>query len=363
MLAAATAGNKALFAGGYWVTMNANGSVASHNIEDIVDVFDAETQQWSVQYLSEARWWLAATSVGTKAMFAGGLRSTSGASFTRTVDIYDGADGVTNRWSTALLSEGRGTLAAASVGTKALFAGGHRYRFGIGWEYLDTVDIYDDTDGSWSTAQLSSNRSKIGAATAGTKALFAGGGSSGSTYWDVVDIYDDADGSWSTGALSQAREYITGISVGNKALFAGGRYYDSGTVYSDVVDIYDATSDTWSAATLTQGRYLMAAASLGPYALFAGGQIQGSSSDVIDVYDSRTGQWSTLELSLARSGLAGTTVGDYAIFAGGSGAGSDGEVDIYRIPEPGTLTMCLLGLPALVRRRARARRENKFSGK
>ena len=37
------------------------------------------------------------------------------------VDLYDSGTG---RWSTAQLSQGRGSLAATSVGTVAIFAGG-----------------------------------------------------------------------------------------------------------------------------------------------------------------------------------------------------------------------------------------------
>jgi hypothetical protein len=75
---------------------------------------------WSTAQLSEGRTILAATSVGSLAMYAGGLSSkTSYAS--RTVDIYDVATGL---WSTAQLSVARFGLSATSVQTLALFAGG-----------------------------------------------------------------------------------------------------------------------------------------------------------------------------------------------------------------------------------------------
>ena len=55
------------------------------------------------------------------------MRATAGGSYTaggtyyNVVDIYNGATGA---WSTAQLSVARGSLAAASVGNVALFAGG-----------------------------------------------------------------------------------------------------------------------------------------------------------------------------------------------------------------------------------------------
>ncbi|MCP3914133.1 MAG: hypothetical protein GY711_01090 [bacterium] len=48
--------------------------------------------------------------------------------------------------------------AATSVGTKAIIAGGY---------YTDVVDIYDDTTGTWSVAALSVPRSQLTATTVG----------------------------------------------------------------------------------------------------------------------------------------------------------------------------------------------------
>ncbi len=39
---------------------------------DVVDLYDSGTGRWSTAQLSQARWELSATSVGTVAIFAGG---------------------------------------------------------------------------------------------------------------------------------------------------------------------------------------------------------------------------------------------------------------------------------------------------
>ena len=50
------------------------------------------------------------------------MRATAGSGgYSNVVDLYDSGTG---RWSTAQLSQARGDLSAASVGTVAIFAGG-----------------------------------------------------------------------------------------------------------------------------------------------------------------------------------------------------------------------------------------------
>jgi hypothetical protein len=105
----------------------------------------APAQGWSTARLSQARYYLSATSVGTVAVFAGGengklldvcmyivlpcgsdcflMRATAvnAPFYYNVVDLYDSGTG---QWSTAQLSVARSRLAATSVGTVAIFAGG-----------------------------------------------------------------------------------------------------------------------------------------------------------------------------------------------------------------------------------------------
>ena len=53
------------------------------------------------------------------------------------------------------------------------------------------VDIYDDATGQWSTATLAEARCSLAATTLGTQALFAGGCTVGNGKSDLVDLYDD----------------------------------------------------------------------------------------------------------------------------------------------------------------------------
>jgi hypothetical protein len=100
---------------------------------------------------------------------------------------------------------------------------------------LNVVDIYDSSSNTWSTHTLSQARANLAATTVGTKAIFAGGSGS-----NVVDIYDSSSNTWSTATISQARSSLAATTVGTKAIFAGGykAIFAGETWYSNVVDIY-----------------------------------------------------------------------------------------------------------------------------
>jgi hypothetical protein len=140
-------------------------------------------------------------------------------------------ESVTDSWSQATLSQPRYWLTATTVGTKAFFAGGL-----LNGSASNVVDIYDYVAGTWSTAHLSAPRLELTATTVGTTAIFAGGWDLNNASW-VVDIYDSVSGTWTTSSLSQARFDLAGTSVGNLALFAGGST-SSGISLSARVDIF-----------------------------------------------------------------------------------------------------------------------------
>ncbi len=324
-LAATTVGTKAIFAGG--TVFGSSMDFEPTNYSTAVDIYDNASGTWSSATLSRGRTELAAATAGTKALFAGGRHE--GGTFNVTssdvVDIYNNSTGT---WSTANLSEARHQLAAASVGTKAFFAGGFSYENG----YTSAVDIYDNATGMWTTASLSSPRASLTATSVGTKVFFAGGIGPGGVYSDVVDIYDNGTDMWSTATLSQARQYLASTIVGTKVLFGGGRL--TGDVQSTLVDIYDNSTDTWSTATLSEARDFLAATSSGTMAFFAGGYIGGDFTNTIDIYEESTDTWTTGVLSVDRSSMGATSVGNKVIFAGGLGLNTMADglvVDMYDV--------------------------------
>lgn len=96
-----------------------------------VNVYDINLDKLTpVADLSQARGYLAATSVGNYALFGGGIWSAG----LNVIDIYDMS--LTKAQNSQLLSQGRYGLSAASVGSYALFGGG------ISSSYSNVVDAY-----------------------------------------------------------------------------------------------------------------------------------------------------------------------------------------------------------------------------
>jgi hypothetical protein len=200
------------------------------------------------------------------------------------------------------LDVARTGIGATSAGSLALFAGGRD-----GSTLLDTVDIYDNDTGLWTTENLSVARPLTDRAVAsvGSLAFFAGGQFTGSVpfFWsNVVDIYDAQTGNWTTETMSLARGELSLTAVGNTMLFAGG---GTGTTYSptDIVERYDVTTGQWGPIShLSQARFTMAATTVAGKALFAGGAVeQISSLDDLDVFE--LDPWTDLGGSTA--GIAG----------------------------------------------------------
>ena len=84
----------------------------------------------------------------------------------------------------------------------------------------------------------------------------------------TVDIFNATNGVWTTADLSVARADYVATSLPNYglAMFAGGPSQNT-------VDIFNARSVVWTTAVLSVARYVLAATSLPNYglAIFAGG--------------------------------------------------------------------------------------------
>jgi hypothetical protein len=86
----------------------------------------------------------------------------------------------------------------------------------------NTVDVFDVSSGLWTTAALSVARGALAAASVGSFAIFAGGYDSQGNILNSVDLWNATSGLWSTSSLSVARYWLAATSVGDLALFAGG---------------------------------------------------------------------------------------------------------------------------------------------
>ncbi|MEE8469112.1 MAG: hypothetical protein V3T22_11695, partial [Planctomycetota bacterium] len=105
-------------------------------------------------------------------------------------------DTATGIWSTTQLSIARGWLAATTVGDKAIFAGGTDDIFaGPNGLYYDRVDIYDASSDTWSQDTLSVGRAYLTAATLRGRVMVAGGWRTPNESLSVIDIFDYTVGS------------------------------------------------------------------------------------------------------------------------------------------------------------------------
>jgi len=273
--------------------------------------------------LSQGRGHLAATSLGELIFFGGGYNATATSA---QVDIYNSTSG---NWTTATLSVAHGDLAATSLGDLVFFAGG--------WNgsYVNVVDIYNVSSENWSTATLSQARSELCAASVSNLVFFAAGQNS-SGYSNVVDIYSVANNTWTTATLSAARKDVAAVSYGDIVLFGGGY---NGQNYSAVVDVYNTTNGIWSTLTppLSVPRGGLVALSLFDLIFFAGGETNsgcGAASNVVDVYNLTDNSYKILYMSTPRCFAAGAATQNL-ILIGGGGVGNSqtlsGTVDVYNV--------------------------------
>ncbi|HQU77587.1 MAG TPA: T9SS type A sorting domain-containing protein [Chitinophagales bacterium] len=224
-IAAGAAGNKIVFAGGwYW-----NGSY-SIVFSNKADIYDVTTGLWSSVLLSKKRDNISVAVVGDQIIFAGGS-GTAGA--VNTVDIYHAS---TNTWTVSSMPAAGYGYKTAVIGTDAYFTG---YAFGD----FDAVYRYNTLTGVWNTFYLPTSLSNFSLSTVDGRLVFAGGTVPGTnTYSDLVQIFDPLTDSWSYENLSMARTNVTALNIGNVSYFAGGiqAYAYPSPVPSNRVDIFAA---------------------------------------------------------------------------------------------------------------------------
>ena len=89
------------------------------------------------------------------------------------INIYDR---ITHTWTTSQASLPRSGVASVAVGNKVFFAGGVDFdETNYVYDPVSVVDIYDISTNTWSTANLSEPRGSCKAVVSGNKIFFAGG--------------------------------------------------------------------------------------------------------------------------------------------------------------------------------------------
>jgi len=328
---AATVGHKALFAGGAVLTTPGPFSTA------LVDIYDADTDQWSTALLSDKRSGtpVPPITLGNKVYFAGGSTDSG---VNDKVDIYDNANG---QWSIITLPQAALIDSTTAVGDKAIFIS----RSGVSGEAV--AYLYDTVTHQWSSHALPTSCGSGGAA--GSMAVFPGSDNAAIVYDDDtgswfntrtpvsyndgfgepsiilsignqiilvrqqnLKIYDVDHDRWMSVDLPFESVLRAGIAVGTRVVVCDG--------YS--VALYDVVTGKTTIGTLSGVRENLTIAAVGGKVLFAGGEfedgdMQEKYSDLVDVYDIATARWSTASLSTPRFLTTAATAGNKIIFVGG----------------------------------------------
>lgn len=200
------------------------------DVVKVVNVTSEEITPYTRSYMDASQ---GIASAGKFVLIAGGT-STIGNAYSDRVDIFDTE---TQTWSVGQLSQKRRVISSASVGNYVIFAGGIENGNGS-----DRIDVFDTATMTWTTASLAYGGFRFTTVVAEPYVLIGGAYQTNNA---AVTVFNSTDQTWFTVALSSARYRIGAAAVGNVALFAGG-YSDSQSQVFNTADIFDFTEDVVS---------------------------------------------------------------------------------------------------------------------
>jgi len=254
-----------------------------------VDIYDKETDNWTVEDLTVGRTISGgAVACENKVFFAGGHIHVYPGSlgYTKVIDIYDTE---TEAWSVDSLSIGRCFIGAVAVNGKVYFAGGATGE----QQVTNVIDIYDTEDETWSQDTLSEARGLIAAVAYGDKIYFVGGSKPYAVTSTLIEVYNTSTSSWEDTMHLQVPRIVTALKVKNSLVFAGAADWMNFTYVgyigppNGVVEIYYPETDQWeySVSNLTPARYTYAWASYENKAYYAGGWASSGITDKISILE------------------------------------------------------------------------------
>jgi hypothetical protein len=256
-----------------------------------IDIYDVSEDEWSTHTPSSpGRWMTSAVSGGGKVFIAGGLKYPGGTSYSE-IDVYDKETG---EWSVEYLSISRYFMSAIAYGNKIFFAGGGSYEPAT---IYDIVDIYDLATGTWDTNYLILPRWGIGAAAAGDKVFFAGGCWYPNEVTNFIDVYNINTGEWSLIFLEEERAIISAVAYSDRVYFAGGAKPFNETSY--IIEVYNVSTEEWEEPMYFEELRIVKAMKVKDALVFVGEASYinlstgawGPSNGVVDVYYPETGEW------------------------------------------------------------------------
>ena len=230
---------------------------------DAIDIYNITSNSWSTAKLSVSRYFVSATALEKEgiAFFAGGtlktFSSTGVSSFSNTnvVDVYDANR---NQWSIIYLSQARELIASTTIQNNGIVIFGVGYTR-IGSKSSNVIDIYNYKNNSFTTFFSGIARSYVKSESIGDIALI-GGREEGK-----CDIYNATSGNWTIAIMPNfCRRNYASTSLPNEGLIflAGGYDCASSTSRRNIIDIYNIYTKKWSVKYMQESRYNSAGVSI-----------------------------------------------------------------------------------------------------
>jgi len=256
----------------------------------------------------------------------------------------------------------RTALAAAADAQGNIYAiGGEQFIFSgnsVSVRPVSTVDVYNPTANSWSSAvNMPTARASLAAAVDPHGNIYAIGGLDlvGSTngpgttlvFRDNVEVYNPATSSWSTAAsLPTATAGLAAAADAQGNIYAiGGEILSPSPSAVGNVEVYNPVNNSWSAAaSLPTPRFGLAAAVDARGNIYAIGgtassTVPSSPVSTVEVYNPITNTWNAApNMPTARSGLSAAVDAQGNIYAIGGQDANRNDLSTVEMYNPSTST-------------------------
>ena len=232
----------------------------------LVEFYDVKSKAWSLQTQARPHSWYVSVSAGDKAFFVDGSDNAyyeartgrwtrfslpfyftphSGVAIAGVPYFVDSSGDVrsyntsTKQWRD-VVKTGLGSPQMVAVGTNLLLTG---FTPGNAPTLTVSAALFDTVAEKSLTIAAPPHRVDVVSTVVGSKAIFAGASD------NIVGVFDLATGTWTSTTLSQPRFTMAAATAGNKALFAGGSVGHDPNLLK-TVDIF---TDTFPSPVLSGG--------------------------------------------------------------------------------------------------------------
>ena len=233
---------------------------------------------------------------------------------------------------------------------------------------LNRADVFDSATNNWTPVNsMSTTRGLATAATVGGQIYVFGGypAFGASTASMTAERYDPVSDTWHAVApMLRPRQGASAVAFDGKIYLFGGINGSGvvGQIFWDIVDVYDPIADAWVElpTRMPTPRTDAGAVRVGGEIYLVGGSNQSAAFlTAFESYEPQADTWSSHDTTnlLPRTNLGAAALGDRIYVVGGNGIrnGRAGAIDSVQafdvqrtVPEPGAISLILVGLGGLL---------------